>query len=90
MKHFSPLRALRLAAVLLFAVAAVGCDAFRSLRDSNGMTAQGRPYELIIVCGHEAWNGALGDSLRAVFTKPVPYLNQTEPIFDVLRITERG
>ncbi len=90
MKHITTKRIFQFVVVLAFAIAATGCDAFRSLRDSNGMTAQGRPYELIIVCGHEAWNGELGDSLRAVFTMPVPYLNQTEPIFDVLRITERG
>ena len=34
--------------------------------------------------------GEVGDSLRAIFTAPVPYLNQTEPLFDVLRVTERG
>jgi len=89
MKHFSSHRIARLAVVLLFAVAAAGCDAFRSLH-GDGMTAQGRPYELVVVCGHEAWNGALGDSLRAVYTAPVPYLNQTEPLFDVVRVTERG
>lgn len=90
MKKFLSKRLFRLAAVAAFAVAATGCDAFRTLRDSDGMTAQGRPYELVVVCGHDAWKGALGDSLRAVFTAPVPYLNQTEPIFDVLRVTERG
>ncbi len=90
MKHITTKRIFQVVAVLALAITATGCDAFRSLRDSNGMTAQGRPYELIIVCGHEAWNGELGDSLRAVFTAPVPYINQTEPIFDVLRITERG
>ena len=72
------------------AIAATGCDAFRSLRNSDGMTAQGRPYELVIVCNHNAWNGMLGDSLRAVFTTPVPYLNQTEPVYDIVRVTERG
>ncbi len=36
------------------------------------------------------WTGEVGDSLRAIFTAPVPYLNQIEPIFDVLRVTERG
>lgn len=90
MKKFLSKRLFRLTAVAAFAVAATGCDAFRTLRDSDGMTAQGRPYELVVVCGHDAWKGALGDSLRAVFTAPVPYLNQTEPIFDVLRVTERG
>lgn len=83
-------RIFQFSVITAFAFATTGCDAFRSLRDSDGMTAQGRPYELVIVCGHDAWKGALGDSLRAVFTAPVPYLNQTESLFDVLRVTERS
>ena len=74
--------------LLLIAAAVVGCDAFHTL--SKKKTAQGRPYELIVVCPQMEWNGELGDSLRAVFTAPVPYLNQEEPLFDLLRVTERG
>ena len=74
--------------LLLIAAAVVGCDAFHTLNKQK--SAQGRPYELIVVCPQMEWNGELGDSLRAVFTAPVPYLNQAEPLFDVLRVTERG
>lgn len=74
--------------LLLIATAVVGCDAFHTLNKKK--SAQGRPYELIVVCPQMEWNGELGDSLRAVFTAPVPYLNQVEPLFDVLRVTERG
>lgn len=74
--------------LLLIAAAVVGCDAFHTLNKKK--SAQGRPYELIVVCPQMEWNGELGDSLRAVFTAPVPYLNQAEPLFDVLRVTERG
>ena len=74
--------------LLLIAAAVAGCDAFHTLNKKK--TAQGRPYELIVVCPQMEWNGELGDSLRAVFTAPVPYLNQVEPLFDVLRVTERG
>ena len=83
-------RLLPLAALLLLAAFAAGCDAFRNLRDSDTMTAQGRPYELVVVCGHDTWNSPLGDSLRTVFTAPVAYLNQTEPLFDLLRINPNG
>ena len=55
-----------------------GCKAFRTLTDSRLKTAQGAPYELIVVCPQQEW------------TAPIPYLNQTEPLFDVLRVTERG
>ncbi len=85
MKH--PL--LRISLLVVLALSAVGCDAFRSLTTS-AQTAQGKPYELIVVCGQEGWTGPLGDSLRAVFAAPVPYLNQTEPRFDIQRVTPRG
>lgn len=80
---------LRILLVVALAVSAVGCDAFRSLT-SSAQTSQGKPYELIVVCGQEGWMGPLGDSLRRVFAAPVPYLNQTEPHFDIQRVTPRG
>lgn len=75
---------------MFIALAITGCDAFNTLTKTTRKTAQGRPYEMIIVCSQPQWEGELGDSLRAVFTAPVPYLNQTEPLFDVLRVNERG
>lgn len=78
---------------IILAVAAVamltGCDAFSKLSSSR-KTAQGKPYEMIVACGQGAWDGELGDTLRAVLTAPIPYLNQTEPLFDIYRVTERG
>ena len=75
-----------LASALLLAM--TGCDAFHTLDKKK--SAQGRPYELIVVCPQAEWSGEVGDSLRAVFTTPVPYLNQNEPLFDILRVTERS
>lgn len=72
----------------LTAISMVGCDAFNTLGKKKA--AQGRAYELIVVCPQMEWTGEVGDSLRAIFTAPVPYLNQDEPMFDVLRVTERG
>ena len=80
----------RFACVLLLAAAATGCDAFHKLSDSRLKSAQGRSYELIVVCGQQEWTGELGDTLRSVLAAPVPYLNQREPLCDVLRVTERG
>lgn len=73
---------------LAFAVAAAAssCDAFRTLGGKHTKTAQGAPYEVIVVCEQREWTGEAGDTLRAVLTEPVPYLNQTEPRFDVLRV----
>ncbi len=72
--------------ILFVAVATTACDAFRTLGGSSVKTSQGAPYELIVVCEQRAWTGEVGDTLRAILTEPVPYLNQTEPRFDVLRV----
>ena len=79
------------ASLLVCALLSTACDAFRKLGENGGMTAQGRPYELIVVAGQEHWNGALGDTVRSVFLERIPYLGaDTEPYFDVLRINEQG
>ena len=83
-------RLIGLSIILLFAALTTGCDAFRTLSDANIKTSQGKPYELILVCPQAEWTGEVGDTLRAILTAPVPYINQTEPLFDVLRVTERG
>lgn len=80
----------RMALAALLAASMAGCKAFHTLTDSKLKTAQGKPYELIVVCPQQEWTGEVGDTLRAILTAPVPYINQTEPLFDVLRVTERG
>lgn len=77
-----------LAALILIVV--TSCDAFRAINNTQAVTAQGKPYELIVVCPQQQWDGALGDTLRSILTAPIPYLNQKEPLFDVMRTTERG
>ncbi len=76
--------------MLLILTTAVSCDLFRKVTNTDQQTAQGKPYELIVACSQELWTGMVGDSLRVLLTAPVPYLNQTEPLFDVQRVTERG
>lgn len=44
----------------------------------------GKPYEVLVVAPRDAWSGALGDSLRAVMSTEVDWVNQPEPIFDLL------
>lgn len=66
------------------------CDAFRTLSDQNANTSLGKPYELIVVSAPQEWDGPVGETLRAIFQTPVEYINQTEPIFDVLRVLPRG
>lgn len=73
-----------LAATLSFA----GCDSFRTLNGTK-KTAQGSPYEVLVVCDGHEWDSPLGEELRSIFSTPVEMLNQNEPMFDVVRITAR-
>ncbi len=76
-------------AALAVLASCFGCKAFRTLNEQR-VIAQGAPYELIVVCDQPAWQGALGDTLRAILTEPVAGLNQREPHFDVLRVLPSG
>ena len=79
---------------VLVAVAAMfcaaGCDAFHKLSTERGNSAQGAPYELIVVCNTAVWDGVVGDTLRTILRQPVPAINQEEPLFDVMRVTPDG
>jgi hypothetical protein len=68
-----------LAALTLLATNCGGESAFKP-------NAQGAPYEIVVVADHDVWNGAAGDSLRAMFYQQVPNINRQETTFDVLRV----
>lgn len=68
-------------------LATVGCDSFHTLGAKK--TAQGSPYEVLVVCDGREWESPLGEALQGVFATPVEMLNQVEPMFDVVRITAR-
>lgn len=76
-----------LVSIVLLA-AMVGCDSFRSLTGAK-KTAQGSPYEVLVVCDGYEWESLLGTELKAVLETPVEMLNQVEPMFNVVRITAR-
>ena len=67
-----------------------GFEAFHTLMDSKLKTAQGAPYELIVVCNQQLWESELGDTLRSVLLAPIPYLNEREPLFNVMQFPESG
>ena len=74
--------------VVVVLLSAVGCDSFRSLTGAK-KTAQGSPYEVLVVCDGYEWESALGAELKALLETPVEMLNQVEPMFNVVRITAR-
>ena len=79
------LNAIFIVAILLLTI---GCDSFRSLTGAK-KTAQGSPYEVLVVCDGREWESQLGEELRTVLGTPVEMLNQVEPMFDIVRITAR-
>ncbi len=80
-------RLFNIAIVLLAAVSVIGCRNFNTLSNGGKKTAQGSPYEVLVVCQAPEWEGAVGESLRALLERPVEMINQNEPMFNVLRIT---
>ena len=81
-------RFVSMVATVLSLFLVVGCDSFHSLTGTK-KTAQGSPYEVLVVCDGREWESPLGEELRNVFATPVEMLNQKEPMFDVVRITAR-
>ncbi len=75
------------ALLLIFSMSA--CDALRTAA-TNKATSQGSPYEVIVICNQPEWESALGDTLRSVLSGYIPYLNQEESHFDVLRVTAQS
>lgn len=50
----------------------------------------GSVNELLVVTNDKTqWEGALGDTIRAVFAANMPALSQPEPIFDIVNIAEK-
>ena len=77
-------------ATVAAAVTATSCDAFHKLGNERGMTAQGAAYELVVVSNTPTWEGPAGETLKSILQQPVPALNQSEPMWNVLRVTPDG
>ena len=75
-------------ACALIAAALAGCEP--STRTPRGMTAQGSPYEIVVVSNTPTWEGPAGDTLRSMLRQPVPAISRNEPMFDLLRVTPDG
>ncbi|MFI3285341.1 MAG: DUF4837 family protein [Rikenellaceae bacterium] len=78
-----------LLSLFLIVASLSACDALRSV-STNRKVSQGKPYELIVVCNQPEWQSELGDTLRSVLSGNIPYLNQEEPLFSVVRVTVQG
>ncbi len=72
--------------VILFA----GATALWSCVEGGKVASNGGLYEIFVVCDDEKWNGAPGDTLRAIFSEPVDMINQYEASFSVLRVAPQA
>lgn len=72
---------------MVFAVALICLTA--ACRDNGRegkVVSQGSPYEIIVVCSQDKWEGPLGDTIRAALNEPVKMINNAEPMYTVLRV----
>ncbi len=74
---------------LIVLLGVASCDALHTAA-SNKVTSQGSPYEIAVICNQPEWNSQLGDTIRTVLTSYIPYLNQEEQRFDVVRVTNQN
>ena len=74
-------------AITVAAVSFTACKAFYKMGSEPGMTAQGAPYELVVVSNTPTWEGPAGETLLSVLRQEVPAINQAEPIWNVMRVT---
>lgn len=75
-----PFRIIPLLALALLALASCG------ERKSTKPSSQGPPYEVIVVASDENWEGALGDTIKAVMQENIPVFNSAEPHYTLRRI----
>lgn len=63
---------------------AAGCNS--ATLGTGQEAASGAPYELIAVADNVLWEGPVGDTLRVICADIVPYLNEPEPRFNLMRV----
>ena len=72
--------------LMLILLVFYGCKSFNILTSAK-KSAQGSPYEVLVVCDNREWEGAVGENLRSLFSTQVKGINQSEPMFSTVRIT---
>ena len=83
-------RGFALLATAVAAAAMTACDAFHKLGNQGGITAQGAAYEVVVVSNTPTWEGPAGEEIRSLLQQEVPAINQSEPMWNVLRVTPDG
>ncbi len=75
-----------IAITLTALVALASCDTLNTI-SKPGMTSQGSPYEVYVVCNQAEWNTAnLGKRVDSLLSEDVPHIYRQEPQFKVFHI----
>jgi hypothetical protein len=69
---------------LLILMTGYGC---KVKQETMKPKVSGSPGEVLVVATDAIWNSVAGDTLRALFSREVPYLPQPEPMFNILHVT---
>ena len=69
---------------LVMMAAAVSCNS--STIGTGQQAAGGAPYELIAVVAQPQWEGAVGETLKEIFSDPVMGLTEIQPRLDLMRV----
>jgi hypothetical protein len=78
----------KIVTAMIVGVVMIGCGGAQN--KGYKPASQGAPYEIIIVADNPQWDGAVGDTLRAIFNRRVPMVNRQETMYDVLRVVPNG
>ena len=77
----------KIVAFVALLLVAVSCRSIHTLTSENKKPIQGAAYEVLVVCNNSEWESKLGTRLRDILEQPIEMLNQTEPLFNVLRVS---
>lgn len=66
----------------IFLLAFLSCAIF-SCGQIDKPAITGRPFELYVISNPNYYKSTVGDTLKAIFGQEVPWLNQSEPMFDI-------
>lgn len=73
---------------VIFIVSCGGCEGRKKVKFIPEST--GSPYEMVVVCDNNLWDGEIGAAVSELFLASDPMMNEAEPYFNIIRKREYG
>jgi len=70
---------------LLLSVMFIGLSACNEVPSDTLPSSAGETCKILVISDNQIWKSSFGDNIRAHFNEPFPWINQSEPHFDVVR-----